>query len=125
SSDRADPGVIRLLLDQGADPGIQSKLGESSLDWARKFGNPEIMKLLRIDSTPAAAAVLQPSDEHKLGGAKEAAEKSLALLQQTGGAFLREGGCVACHAQNLTGIAVSVARANGARVDETRAAEEL
>jgi ankyrin repeat protein len=125
SSDRADTGVIRMLLDHGADPGIQSKLGESSLDWARKFGNPEIMKLLRIDSTKATAAVLQPSAEHKSGDAKEAAEKSLALLQQTAGTFLREGGCVACHAQNLTGIAVSVARANGVRVDETTAGEQF
>jgi ankyrin repeat protein len=125
SSDRADPGVIRLLLDHGADPGLQSKLGESSLDWARKFGNLDIMKLLRIDSTQAAAAVLQPSAGHKSGDAREAAEKSLALLQHTGGTFLREGGCVACHAQNLTGIAVSVARANGARVDEATAGEQL
>ena len=125
SSDRADPRVIRLLLDHDADPGIQSKLGESSRDWAKKFGNPEIMKLLRIESAQAGAAVLQPSAEHKSGDAREAAEKGLALLQQTGGTFLREGGCVACHAQNLTGLAVSVARANGARVDETTAVEQL
>jgi hypothetical protein len=125
SSDHADPRVIRLLLDHGADPGIPSKLGESSLDWARKFGNPEIMKLLRIETTQTGAAVLEPSAEHKSGTAKEAAEKSLALLQQAAGTFMREGGCVACHSQNLTGLAVSVARANGARVEETTAAEQL
>jgi Ankyrin repeats (3 copies)/Squalene-hopene cyclase C-terminal domain len=125
ASDHADPGVIRLLLDKGADPSIQSKLGESSIDWAKKFGSPEILKLLSIDRAQSTAAVLRPSAEHKSENAREAAEKSLTLLQQTSGSFFREGGCVACHAQNLTGMAVSVARANGARIDETAAAEQL
>ena len=125
ASDRADPSVIRLLLDHGADPGIPSKLGESSRDWARKFGNAEILKLLNIDRASSAAPVLRPSAEHKSENAREAVEKSLALLQQTSGSFFREGGCVACHAQNLTGLAVSVARANGARIDETAAEEQL
>jgi len=125
ASDHADPGVIRLLLDKGADPSIQSKLGESSSDWAKKFGSPEILKLLSIDRAQSTAAVLRPSAEHKSENAREAAEKSLTLLQQTSGSFFREGGCVACHAQNLTGMAVSVARANGARIDETAAAEQL
>jgi ankyrin repeat protein len=125
ASDHADPSVIRLLLDKGADPSIQSKLGESSRDWAKKFGSPEILKLLSIDRAQSTAAVVRPSAEHKSENAREAAEKSLTLLQLTSGSFFREGGCVACHAQNLTGMAVSVARANGARIDETAAEEQL
>jgi ankyrin repeat protein len=125
SSDRANPAVIRLLLDNGADPGIQSKLGENSRNWAQKFGDADILKLLSIQRTQAPSAVLRPLAERKSENTKEAVEKSLALLQRTSGAFFREGGCVACHAQNLTGIAVSVARANGIRVDEGAAAEQL
>ena len=124
ASDRADPAVVRMLLDKGADPAIPSRLGENSLDWARKFGDPEVMKLLHIESAPAAA-VLQPSAEHKFGSAKEAVEKGISVLQQTSGSFFREGGCVACHAQNLTGMAVSVARANGIAVNDTFAADHL
>ena len=124
SSDRPDPRAIRLLLEKGADPAIKSELGESSLDWAKKFADPEIMKLLGINRAQAAA-LLQPSAERNSGNAKEAVEKSLSLLQQTSGTFFREGGCVSCHAQNLTGIAVSVARANGVRVDEAAATDQL
>jgi hypothetical protein len=125
SSDRPDARVIRLLLDKGADPGMKSKLGESSLDWAKKLGNVEVMRLLDLDKTQALAAVLQPSAEHKSGSATEAVEKSLSLLQRTSGTFFREGGCASCHGQNLTGMAVSAARANGVRVDEAAAAEQL
>jgi hypothetical protein len=126
SSDRPDPRVIRLLLEHRADPGIQSKIGESSLDWARKFQHAEVMKLLNIDTAPTATASLfQPSAEHKPLSVKEAAEKSLSLLQHTSPDFLKEGGCVACHAQNLTGMAIGVARGNGLRVDEAAAAEQL
>jgi ankyrin repeat protein len=126
SSDRPDPRVVRLLLHQGADPRIQSKIGETSLDWAKKFRHAEIMKLLGIDGAQAAtAAALHPSTEHKPLNEKEAVDKSLSLLQETSPSFLREGGCVACHAQNLTGMAVGVARANGLRVNEAAAAEQL
>ena len=126
SSDRSDPRFVRLLLEKGADPLIQSKIGENSLDWAKKFRHAEIMKLLGLEGTQAAAATaLQPSAEHHPGTAREAAEKSLSLLQNTSSSFLREGGCVSCHAQNLTGVAVGVARANGLHVNEAAAAEQL
>jgi ankyrin repeat protein len=125
ASDRADPSVIRMLLDRGADPGIRSKAGESSRDWAQKFGDAEVVKLLGVERTSLPPAVIQPSADRKPENAKGAVEKSLALLQRTSGSFFREGGCVACHAQNLTGVAVSVARANGVRIDEAAAAEQL
>jgi ankyrin repeat protein len=124
-TDRADVRVIRLLLEKGADPNIKSKLGESSLDWAKKMGNIEVMKALGIDSTRAETAVLNPADERKTTSPKEAVQKSLAILQRTSGSFFKEGGCISCHAQNLTGIAVSVARAHGLPVDEIAAAEQL
>jgi hypothetical protein len=125
STDRSDPRVIRLLVEKGADSGVKSKVGESSLDWAKKFGDAEVLRVLGIDRPQAGAPVLKPSAEHSSGSTKEAAEKSLSLLQGTSGTFFREGGCVSCHAQNVTGMAVSVARKNGVRVDEAAAADQL
>ena len=125
ATDRADPAVIRLLLDKGADPGIQSKLGETARDWAKKFGNPEIMRILGVESARSTAAVLQPSAEHRFENAQEAVEKAVALLQEKSASFFREGGCVACHAQNLGGMALAAARASGIRVTEAAAEEEL
>jgi len=125
ASDRADPRVIKLLLDKGADPKIKSKAGESTIDWARKFNNPEILKLLGLRPVQASARILQPAADSKLPAPRQAAEKSLALLQKTAGSFFVEGGCVSCHAQNLAGLAAAVARANGIRPDEAAAAEQL
>ncbi len=124
ASDRADPRIVKLLLDKGADPRIQSKTGESTLDWARKFRNPEVMKILGVRAQASAPSLLASADS-KLASPKQAAEKSLALLQKTSGTFFAEGGCVSCHAQNLAGMAASVARANGIRVDEASSAEQL
>jgi ankyrin repeat protein len=125
ANDRPDPRVVKLLLDKGADPKIKSKTGESTLDWAKKMGNREIMPLLGLKAQAVAAPIFQLSADTKLPTPKQAAAKSAALLQRTAETFFTEGGCVACHAQNLAGTAVSVARANGISVDESLAAQQL
>jgi hypothetical protein len=45
--------------------------------------------------------------------------KSIGLLQSVNANFMKTGGCVSCHAQNLTSMAVQAARLNGVKVDET------
>jgi ankyrin repeat protein len=126
-TDRPDIGVIRMLLEKGADKNIKSKAGETALDWARKFNNAPVLNALGIDREEVTAAARVPqSGDNKLGSSpKEAAAKSIALLQSAGGNFMKEGGCVSCHSQNLTGLAVSAARANGIKVDEAAAAAQL
>ena len=123
ATDRADPRIVKLLLDKGADRGIQSKAGESVNDWAKKFNNAEVTKLLGLQQ--ASAPVLQAVADTKLPSPRQAAEKSIAILQKTAGSFFTEGGCVACHAQNLAGAAVSIARASGIHVDDAAEAEQL
>ncbi len=126
ASDRPEPRVIRLLLAKGASPTIKSKNGETALDWAKKFGNPPILDALGIARQPAASApVLLPAADNKPANPREVAAKSVALLQEASGRFFIEGGCVSCHAQNITSLAVSAARANGIRVNEATAAEQL
>jgi len=123
-TDRPDIGVIRLLLARGADKNIQSKDGETALGWAKKFNYPPVLHALGIQPKEVAAAVLPPADS-KFANPKEAAAKSIVLLQRASGAFFKEGGCVSCHAQNLTGLAVTVARAHGIKVDEASSAAQL
>ncbi len=126
ATDQADPRVIRLLLEKGADVKTKSKDGETAVDWARKFNNPLVLDALGIEHKQVAVAdILHPVDDRKLPSPKEAAEKSIELLQRTSAGFFKEGGCVSCHAQNLTGLAVSVARVNGIKVDDAAAAEQL
>jgi ankyrin repeat protein len=120
STDRPDLNVIRLLLREGADPGVQSIEGESAIDWARKFRNPKVLALLGVDDEGLIAEEpLRPPS----GDVRSAVERSISSLQRTGASFLREGGCVSCHAQNLTGMAVRAARDRGLRVDEALDAE--
>lgn len=125
-TDHPDARVIRLLLEKGADPAIKSKTGETAADWARKFNHPEVLAAFGIERKQTAnAAALLPASSNKRPEPKEAAAKAIALVQRTSGSFFKEGGCVSCHAQNLSGVAVAVARANGIKVDEAAAAEEL
>ncbi len=121
STDRPDPQIISLLLARGADPSIRSKRGETALDWAKKFRNPEVLSVLGLRSEAhATSAVLRDPNQPDL---RTSVGKSLALLQNTSSKFLSTGGCISCHAQNLTGMAVSVGRANGAKVDDNSDAE--
>jgi Squalene-hopene cyclase C-terminal domain len=125
-TDRPDVGAIRMLLDKGADKNIRSKAGETAVDWAKKFDYAPVLELLGVEHKEvAAAAEVIPSGDSKPASPKEAAAKGIALMQRASGSFFQTGGCVSCHAQNLTGVAVSVARANGIKVDEAAAAAQL
>src|SRR4051812_48184115 len=54
-----------------------------------------------------------------------AVEKSVALLQRCGPEFFRKSGCIACHHQSVTSMAVGEARKRGIHVDEKTAREQL
>jgi ankyrin repeat protein len=128
SSETQDPEVVRLLLEKGADVKAKSNLGETALDWARKFGNPAVIQMLERTggtSTPAArtpSASIVPVADLK---PEAAIAKSIALLQLSGTGFFKESGCVGCHHQNFTAMAVGAARRKGIRVDADAAAEQL
>jgi len=40
ATNHQNPAVIRLLLGRGADPSLQSSVGETAGDWARKLSQP-------------------------------------------------------------------------------------
>jgi len=124
-TDHGDPRIVKMLLEKGANPSLKSKAGESTIDWAKKIGNPEIMRTLGIPTQRADAMAVRAVDDAKLPTPRQAAEKSLALVERMAGTFFVQGGCVSCHAQNLAGMAIGVARANGIPVDEQTAAEQL
>jgi squalene cyclase len=55
---------------------------------------------------------------------RAAAEKSISLLQRCGPEFFRQSGCVACHQQSVTSLALAEARQRGLKVDEQVAGEQ-
>jgi ankyrin repeat protein len=130
ATDHADPRTVRLLLDRGAAVATKDREGLSAIDWARKFNSPQILRELGAAGdgrkrTPPAERVIIPT--RLLGPAQpqHAVAKSIELLQRAGGSFFKEGGCGACHAQNLTAMAVNAAWANHIPVNEQVKAAEL
>jgi ankyrin repeat protein len=112
ATDRPDLRIIRTLLDAGASPNVKSKADESAIDWALKFNNPAVLDALKLHRAAIAApamAVIGPAAAHVQLG-REAVGRSIPSLQATSAKMLSHGGCVACHAQPLSGIAVELAR---------------
>jgi ankyrin repeat protein len=113
-TDRPDRRIIQLLLDAGASTSIRSKADESVTDWARKFQHPQVLAALKLrpETSSVAPTHMALVTAHPQTPAA-AVERSLPLLRDASGKMLTNGGCVACHAQPLTGIAVNLARARG------------
>jgi hypothetical protein len=44
-------------------------------------------------------------------------------MEQSSGVFFKNGGCGACHAQNITDVAVMRAKAAGVRIDQAAATQ--
>ena len=119
--DHSNPETVRLLLERGADPKIKSSAGEDAYDWAKKFRNAENLKALKIDIPRYSNAALTTANQMD---SRIAVQKSVALLQNSTIGFFARSGCLACHAQNPTFLAVTAARANGIAVDEAAAVEQ-
>ena len=115
-----------MLVASGCDLKAKSVMGETALDWARKYGDPEVVGLVEKaggegtqNTPPAEAAAAAPVD------AKTAIARSIALLQRSTTEFFKESGCVGCHHQNFTAMAVAAARKAQVQVDDGAAQEQL
>jgi len=124
ATDHPDEKIVRMLLAKKPATDVKSKAGETALDWAAKFQHPSILAAVQRASPGVELAKRTPPDvPHPSRDVRQAVEKSVALLQKNSPVFLREGGCVSCHAQNIASVAVAAARSKGIRVDEEAAAE--
>lgn len=112
---RAD--VVKLLLKRGADPSVKSLAGETALDWARKFNNPQVLAALGAKPAP-----VQPVKLANTADPRAAATRGLALLENTADSFFKNSGCLACHHSVLTAVAINSARAASLPVNEPAAA---
>ena len=118
SSDYADPAIVRLLLAAKADVNVKMETRETPKDWARKFNNPEILKVFGASAEPASAKVASAAPgAQPIPSSKAAVESGIGILAATSGKFLENGGCVACHAQNVTAFAIKFAREKGIAVN--------
>ena len=108
SSEASNPERVRALLKAGADVNAKSKTGETALDWALKFGNPEIVSILRgADAKEGVPFHAPRRPAVRRASAKEALEPALALLDKSANEFFKQSGCVGCHHQPLAAVALN------------------
>ncbi|MCX6623570.1 MAG: ankyrin repeat domain-containing protein [Acidobacteria bacterium] len=126
ASEHQDPSVLKLLLAKGSDVNARSNVGETALDWARKFGNPgTITALLAAGAKPGDP--FTPPVRRTVPGRTpaQAAERGMGILQRTTTEFFRQSGCVGCHHQPIATMAFAAARGHAIRVDETAGGEHI
>ncbi len=118
NNDRLPLDSIKLLVDRGADL-------KGALALARLHGNSPIVDYLLAKGAtapqPAAPALRFIANNT----APAAIARALPLMQKADLAFTQKSGCVSCHNEALTGMALASARTAGIPVDEPLAAKEL
>ena len=115
STNHQNPALIRLLLERGADPAVQSNVGETATDWARKLGGPAGIDALKVSHRqPAPTASGTPTTNPNV---RAAAERAMVLLETSSQKFFDSSGCVSCHHQNITDMAAAESRAHGLKVN--------
>lgn len=117
STDRPNSEIIQLLLSKGADPSIQTNDHETAIDWARKFNNPAVLHELKLQPVPVGGRDVVVQTEGKTE--RQAVELSLPVLQRASSTVFSEGGCVACHAQPLAGMALKYVRDRRWHMDDS------
>jgi hypothetical protein len=117
ATDHPSAEVVRMLMDSGADIKAMTKEGETVFDWELKFRNPQIMAALGMNQNASGRnAGMNVNVKQGAPNAQAALGRSLDILGRTAAGFFKEGGCGACHAQNLTGMAAGLAAQHGVPV---------
>jgi ankyrin repeat protein len=107
-----NPAIVAMLLKAGAKTDVVSLEGETPAQWAQKYSVPEVTRLLKV------SAVASVGDQGKgAPDSRVAVERSLKLLNTVSDSFINTGGCMSCHAQNLTAFVSHVAQQHGYAVD--------
>jgi ankyrin repeat protein len=117
ANDHQDPDVISLLLSRGADPLLKDDIGFSSVDWARHQDLPDGIKLLKVEPVAGQFNYIRPPANAPPAELRPAIEHSIKLIESSSAQFFAASGCVSCHAQSMTDIAVGEARLKGIPTD--------
>jgi N-acyl-D-amino-acid deacylase len=114
-SDVMPAGIIRLLLNKGADAGFTGDYDEPAGALAAKRGHTEAARLLGAGSPlpPPSATAMGTSVNVSHRSIPDAVRNSLALLEKQSDAFIRTAGCNSCHSQDLPSAAAGLARDYG------------
>ncbi|MEO8597433.1 MAG: ankyrin repeat domain-containing protein [Candidatus Solibacter sp.] len=125
ATDHPDARTVHLLIQRGSDLSMKDNTGATATDWAKKYNSPAILREFGLTRQKAEnARVIVPTSILGKLDPEPAAARAIATLQKGSATFFKEGGCGACHAANLTSMAVNAAYANHVPVNlEAKAGE--
>lgn len=119
STEEPDLQLLRLLLDKGASVEPKDDKGRTALDWALTQGESPVTTLLRQHGAKVASPAELPTAPQPIPkNAREALQKALAQLQTAAPAFHARAGCISCHHQSLTAVAVHIAAKHNVPINE-------
>jgi ankyrin repeat protein len=118
--------TVKALITNGADVNARSAKGETALDFARRHGQSPVVDLLLSagakEGDTRKVAIAKPDPAISM---RQAVTRSLPLLQRADVSFQQRSGCVSCHNNSLTAMAVATAREHGFAVDERIVRDQL
>jgi ankyrin repeat protein len=122
ATDHVPVDLVQLLLDRGATLDQRTEFGLTALDYAKLHGDTPVVDLLVKAGAPDTGAWKQPAFAFvKNNTIQSAVGRSLPILQKADVSFMEKTGCISCHNDSFTAMAVASARRAGFRVDETLA----
>jgi hypothetical protein len=125
AQEQQNPEIVRILIAAGADVNARAKTGETPLDWAEKFGNPEVIGALKTAGARNGVSYNTPArPDAPPPNLKVALARSMDLLQRSSGEFFKQSGCVGCHHQPMTARAQHLAKEAGVPPSEDAAREQ-
>jgi formylglycine-generating enzyme required for sulfatase activity/ankyrin repeat protein len=122
SSDFIPVDTVRMLIARGADVNAKGPLGETALDLARRNGQTRVVDLLVQAGATGTATFRTPTLRRRRAASVNAAiQRILPVLQRSGVTFIEKTGCISCHHNTMTAMAIATVRAKRLPVDETTA----
>jgi hypothetical protein len=120
---------VKMLLAHGADLRPTNHKGETALDWASKFGDPDVIRALGGSPRDLSQPVWLSDQPVRLSeqppAARAAITRSIQLLEHASDQFFHKSGCFACHEQPAAEFAAAAARAKGIPVDEKASSDRI
>jgi len=118
--------LVKVFLERGADIHANTNAGGTVLDLARRQGKTKLVEILEEAGATSGSDSVAPKFEPSPASSPRAAiERSLPGLQHTDAAFLSKAGCVSCHSNSLTAMAIAAARKSKLPVNEQIAQNQL
>ncbi len=129
ASEQSGVAIVKLLLEQGADPNAEDIDGERPLDWAiYRADRDKIAALEKFGATRGHGPRQKIYPNPAAGGIADArisVERAVNLLLPAAPVGYQKRACISCHSQALVAMAAAEARKKGIAINEELAQTNL